>query len=802
MHCRKTLLANLSIPVVKLSVPIVLLGLCLGASLALTPAEAVADTSAVVIALVNDGPAQSRHELEAIFQTEIMALTEGELNVEFAPFAGSWSRESILGALERAYADPKVDLVLVTGLVANQILGNQESFDKPTFLPLVLDPQLFGLPQAERGSGQHNLNYLTDNIDFSIDLEHFLDVAEFRRLGLLVDAIILDAVQEVAEESAKIAEGFNVEIVLIPYSDPEDDLLALVPDNVDAVMVGNMERLSEAAVDRVIQGLIERKLPSFSFAGDSLVQRGILTADASDSDFQRLGRRLALNVQAVMLGEKAEDQPIRFDSKRRRFINMQTARAIDVWPRFEILVESILINEDAGNEGELLTLPEVAERAVEANLDLLAQRYGTEAGAQDIREARASLLPQVSAGLTATQLDGASPNVAAGAAQRSTSGAITVNQILWSEPHRANIAIQEQLQINREAELESFRLDTVLQATVAFLDILRAETQLRVQRDNLRLTRTNLELARDRVRVGSANASDVYRWESELATAQQTAISAYSSRARAKENLLRVLHRPLTEPFRLDPPTLDKPHLLLTGDEYSNLIDNPKAFRQLMDMMVFEGLGRAPELVSLRAVIATKNREILSARRSFFSPTVSLQGQVSQTLEEDRPGGSLSLEGESDWSLTLSASLALFSGGSRRAQVTRAELELQQLEAQLESTREKLEQNIRSNMHLMNASFLSITLAKRAAVAAENNLTLIRDSYSQGVVSIIELLDAQNAALQANQGAANALFDFLVDLMNGQRAFGRFDFFLDEAERQATRDNLITLFGEGQGDEH
>ena len=777
-----------------------ILWILIGATTLVTPPESRAETPnqvVQVIAVVADGSSQRSREIEARFREEILALSEGEFAVEFVPFAGDWTSAGISAALERAYSEPAVDMVLVTGLVANQILGVRASFPKPTFLPLVIDSRLLGLPRSENGSGKPNLNYLSADTDFSLDVGYFQDVVAFRRLGLVIDAIILDAVGEVQDVAAQVAADSGVEIVLVPYSDPEGDLVALIPPEVDAVMLGGLERLSEPALDRLIRGLIERKLPSFSLAGDSLVRRGILTAAAPNADLERLARRTALNIQAVMLGERAEDQPIRFESRRNRFINIETARAIDVWPRFEILAESVRFNEETGIEGEVLDLAEVAERAVEANLDLLAERYGTAAGAEDIREARAALLPQVSAQVTTTELDDSGLNVAAGAAPRSTSGALTVSQLLWSEPNRANRAIQEQLQASREAELEAFRLDTVLAATVAFLDILRSETQLRVQSDNLRLTRANLEAARDRVRVGSASAADTYRWESELATVQQSTIRAYSARSRARENLNRLLHRPLTEPFRLDPPTLDEPDLLLSRREFDTLIDNPRSFRQLMELMVLEGLDRSPELAALSAAVAAKQRELQAARRAFYSPTVSLQGQLSQILAEDRPAGGPSLEGESDWAIVLSGSLPVFAGGARRARAARAEIELQALETRLASTREQLEQRIRSDLHLLNASFLSINLAKRAAQAADKNLELVRDAYAQGVISILNLLDAQNAALAANERAANAVFDFLVDLMNVQRATGRFDFFLDPAERAASRQGLTDFLGSG-----
>ncbi len=263
---------------VKPTLQIACMWICASVITPLVPVSGLGDPSEIVIGLVADGASQFTDEIETVFRNEILALTEGELDVSFSSFSGDWTRASIADALESAYADPTVDMVLVTGLVANQTLGARESFEKPTFLPLVVDSRLLGLPRSERGSGKPNLSYLVDDVDFSVDLGHFLEVAEFRRLGMLIDAIILDAVGRIARAASGIASDMNVEIVMIPYSDPESDLTALIPPGVDAVMVGELGRLSDAAIDRLIQGLIDRKLPSFSLAGDSLVRRGILAA--------------------------------------------------------------------------------------------------------------------------------------------------------------------------------------------------------------------------------------------------------------------------------------------------------------------------------------------------------------------------------------------------------------------------------------------------------------------------------------------------------------------------------------------
>lgn len=99
--------------------------------------------------------------------------------------------------------------------------------------------------------------------------------------------------------------------------------------------------------------------------------------------------------------------------------------------------------------------------------------------------------------------------------------------------------------------------------------------------------------------------------------------------------------------------------------------------------------------------------------------------------------------------------------------------------SQRDAVRERIEQRIRAALYRIRASHPSVQLSKDAASAVNKNLGLVTDAYSRGAVSILDLLDAQNAALVAEETATNAVFDFLIDLMNLQRSLGGFYFFLD-----------------------
>ena len=81
---------------------------------------------------------------------------------------------------------------------------------------------------------------------------------------------------------------------------------------------------------------------------------------------------------------------------------------------------------------------------------------------------------------------------------------------------------------------------------------------------------------------------------------------------------------------------------------------------------------------------------------------------------------------------------------------------------------------MRSALHRAAASIAGIGFAEDAADAARRNLALVTDAYEEGVLSILDLIDAQNAALVAEQESATAVYDYLIDLMDapGRRTSG------------------------------
>ena len=778
----------------RLSVTALLSTLCFSVTIDVAHAQ-----QRVVVAVVADGANNRLAGQQQKYVDELLALTSSEFDVEIQRFSGNWEKESIEAALADAYSSPDVDMLLVTGFISNQLAATRETFPKPTFLPVIIDTNLLPTPPTPTGSGVRNLSYLSAYADFGEDLDTLRRIVNFRRLVLLVDSNLSSAIPQLRQTAFADSTERGIELFEVAHDGVDHDLIPRVPEGTDAIFVAGLPRMPSADFARLVDSINEAGIPSYSFAGVADVERGLLATNTEPRDIDRQARLNALNMQAVMLGGRAAEQPTDSSLREQLTINMATARRIGVSPSFEVLSASVLLNQDEQISGEQLGLVDIARRALAENQDLVAESFGVQAGLEAIAQARATLLPQL--GLSASHsVRRDSPSVRAGfLAERSSDSALSFDQLIYSDAASANLTIQKELQRTRMASLQEFQLDVVQVATTAYYTLLNARSQVRVQEDNLRISRANLELAEDRVRLGTSTRADVYRWEAEVAQAQIGVLSARAAFNQSWETLNRLLHRPQGTQFAIREARFDEPFVMTRG-EFDTLIRSPADFARFSTFYIERALRQAPEVEQLDAQIAAKQREVVSQRRSFWLPTFSLGGQYTSNLDQSGIGaGPQAGQDVNDWTIGLQATLPLFAGGERRANLSRAQLELRQLETLRTSTRERVEEEIRNQLHAAQAAYAQIDLSAAAADASAKTLELVSDAYARGTVTVIDLLDAQETSLNARAAAADTLYNFFIVIMALQRAVGGYDYLLSpEARNDLAREFRATMTGTSQ----
>jgi outer membrane protein TolC len=482
-------------------------------------------------------------------------------------------------------------------------------------------------------------------------------------------------------------------------------------------------------------------------------------------------------------------------------VNLATARQIGFSPSWGVLTEAELVGVDSAGPPDTLTLSSAMRGAAETNLDLAAARLEAASGRENVRLARSNLLPQVGSqiGETFTR-EGTAAASLGQQPERVVDGGITMSMPLYSEQAWAGYGSERRLQEAREAQRDQVRLDVVLDAGAAYLAVLQARTLADVQRSNLYRTRSNLEVARLREGVGSASRADTYRWQGEVANARRDLIAADAQVRVAALDLRRILNRPLGRALAQQPVALNDPALLAEDPAVLAWLEDPARLAQLTQFLVAEAFRISPELVQAEAAIAAQRRQHTAAGRAFWLPSFSLEGGLNNVFQRGGAGATTpsfpsAIPGAPDlsWQFRVEASFPLFTGFARGATRAQTRLDLERLEVERDGARLAVEQRVRSSLETAASSYAAIALTRDAEEAAGRNYELVSDAYARGSASITALIDAQSAALDASESAANAVHDFLLDLMRVERAMGSFGVLRSDEDRQAFLERLRTL---------
>ena len=755
------------------------------------PYQLNTETPHFKIGILTDGPLNGFPDLINTYRREIEQVAGDEYTLSFPPemlLEANGTSANVNRQLDKLLANQETSLIIALGTIASTEALKRKSPSKPIIAPFVLDPELQNAPREDLGSGVHNLTYVA--IGTSIDqlLTTFRGITPFKHLGMLIDARDLKSIDAISRRVKQLTNEHTINIDLIPVTTSAASAIQAIPSGVEAVMTGPLWRLDNNEFTILSQGLIQRQLPSFSMWDFKYVKQGLFATSMPENIHEHLARRVAVTVQEILLGEDPASLPVVFSKTQKLAFNMETARAINIYPSLAQLTGSKILNEQRQDIQRRLTLPGAVQEALTANLDLAVAERQVVAGTYAVGEARSPLLPQVGISASGRAIDDDRAALAAGTTpERAWIASAGASQQIYSEKSWSAYTVEKHRQSGRESNRDTVRLDITLAAANAYLNVLRQKTIEQLQKENMQLTQANLERAQIRLSTGVAGPDELYRWQTKFANDRQIVLRAESATFDAMQQLNRILHRPLQEEFIAEETDLSDP-LLITGDQlFYQLMHNPRYLRDFNSFAMEEGLKISPELQAIDAEIAAQERIGVRSQREFWLPDFTVEGNVDQILSDSGEGqrnNEVTDLDDTDWSVGVFARLPLFEGGRKSATLSKTREQISQLKTERMATAERISQRILAASNNTRASYPSINLSREAAEAARRNLQLVTDSYVQGIKSIIDLLDAQNQALNSDLDAANAVYNFLIDLMDVQRSIGQFIIFLPQEEQQ------------------
>ncbi|WP_068475296.1 TolC family protein [Saccharicrinis aurantiacus] len=674
--------------------------------------------------------------------------------------------------------DLQSDIIISFGVVNTIMLYQQQNYIKPTIIVGAINNDLVDIPLGQLTSGVNNLTYLVTPFSYKEDLDTFKELTNFQNIGIFVDQYLLDLLpiegvfQEYFREQASTYKliGLN----------KDSNIESLVSD-IDAAYLVSYNSISNNQFGTLIDSINAKKIPSLTGYGVTDVERGVLASNQPEVNFTQIFRRIALNVEEINGGENASNLPLHINYSKQLSINSSTANQIGFPIRNSMLVKVNLIEGDKTSYADnIYSMIDIMNGVVDSNLGLAAERQNIELSKQDVKSSKSQYLPDLGANVSAAYAD---PDLAEASSGQnpefSTAANVSLSQVIYSEQASANISIQKNILASQKESYNASELDALLNASILYYNALVLKTNLSIQSFNLKLTKQNLEIALQNYELGESGQSDVLRFKSQLAQNTQSVIESRNSLSQAYFDINQLLNKPISDQIELKDTLIG--NVLNDQSSYAFLLkalDDPSQQQVLVNFFIEEAKRNVPELKNIDYNLEAVERNFRLNDKGRFVPTLALQGQYNHTLSKSGAGSTtpagFPVIPDGFYNVGVSLSLPIFQQSTRNINRQSALIQQDQLNIQKEDFELSIEKNINAIVLDIINEITNIEISKVDLEFAKKSLELSQNEYQNGVIPVIQLIDAQNNYFQAHIANATAQYNFRIVSMKLQRMIGNF----------------------------
>ncbi|MEM6683149.1 MAG: TolC family outer membrane protein [Pseudomonadota bacterium] len=373
--------------------------------------------------------------------------------------------------------------------------------------------------------------------------------------------------------------------------------------------------------------------------------------------------------------------------------------------------------------GGVETLRDAVEHAVATNPDVKIAQARQEDAFYAVREARAGFLPKLD--LNA----GAGPEVSR---QSGAEEIVRIRQELNATLRQTvfDFGLTEYDYLRAKEGYESAKLQTlqsieelVYDVSVAYLGVLQQQNVVALAGENVSAHEAILTLVTAQKEAGQGTAADVNRVSSSLANARSFMLEEESKLQQSRDQYRRLLNVP---PGFLVDPVLNLGLLPKSADEAATRI-----------------AAESPQLLQVKADTKSVQNQLRSQRGNYF-PRVDFE--VQGNINTD-------VAGETGRTRDARAMMFLrynvFNGGADAAVSARLRARLKEVGYEFEKQRREVEQNIRNDFTAIEASRAKVETIRDQVDAAKEVVRLYREQFRAGDRSAFDLLDAQQALINA-----------------------------------------------------
>jgi outer membrane protein len=419
--------------------------------------------------------------------------------------------------------------------------------------------------------------------------------------------------------------------------------------------------------------------------------------------------------------------------------------------------------------GTPLSLQQAVAIALEKNPLRKAAAADTRAASAGIKEVRSFLLPHLNFSETATR--GNDPVYVFGSKlrqQRFTADDFTLNRLNTPLPY-GNFAtrfggtwnlfdsfaswhgITRAKQMNEAAvhQLDRTDQEILFRVVQAYYGALLAQKQLEVANHAEQTAKSIMERSQTRFDSGLVVESDLLTAKVRLAGREQELIRAKNNVALAQAQLNTAMGVPVDSQYDAVDPRAERdlPTPALADLEQKALVSRP-------------------DLKRLDSEQAAQQQSVSIAKSSFGPRVNAFAG-----WELDNPT-MLAGGGGNNWLGGIELQFDLFQGGAKKAALSRERALADKIAALKEAAGDRVRLEVRQAYYDQDSSRQQVAVARAAIAQAQESLRINQDRYDAGLITITDLLGAEEAARRSQADYWSAVYQFRISYANLELASG------------------------------
>lgn len=426
--------------------------------------------------------------------------------------------------------------------------------------------------------------------------------------------------------------------------------------------------------------------------------------------------------------------------------------AIARWPLLGLVWAAVLWAH-AVPAGAMLDLSQAVTASRDHDAAVRAARWNVTAITERVPQARAGLLPALSAALAA-ETGRVDTDIGPRRTYDNANGGLSFGLPLYRPVARAGLALARLGVEQARTDLDRVEQDLVLKVTSAYIDVLSALDALEVVIAQRRAIQEQYEAARRSFEVGVTTVTD-----------QQEALARLDlnlAQLAAARNDLAVRKALLAQ---------------LTGREIDDLhtlrLDAALPQAEPDDVVHWVQRARTASFpVRLGEAAVKLARGAIDSARYGHHPTLDIVSQAQWTKGTTAITAGSPVDRSTQYSIALQLAIPLYSGGGISAREREAIALLNKAENELEAARRSAEQATREAFLGLGSSLEQARALAAAVRSGELALESNRVGYRVGVRINLDVLEAQQLLYQAHRDHARARYEVLLNTLRLKAAAG------------------------------